>query len=198
LLAAVAIQALNLPLMDQTSAVARGLFTVSFMLSILATFFTCIQQREFGVIRSPLALRNWLSSGVVYHNADGRLLRRSSESALQLLGVPYELLSMSVASIVGGMAAYLGSAKAYSVHLSVAGRGDMAVILAFATITGFTFSLFPLLLGTKSREIKAAETMFAGPLSPQGISDNSGASVENTSQISHAASHRFSLDGVEC
>jgi hypothetical protein len=148
LLASVAIQALNLPLITQTSSVVRGTFTISFMLSILATFFTCIQQREFGGISSAQELREWLSSGVFYYNGEGRRLRRSSMAALNLLDSPYELLSISIANIVGGMAAYLGSAGLYRVRLGVGGRlGDMAVIVAFAVGTGFAFSLFPLLLG---------------------------------------------------
>ncbi|KAF2026323.1 hypothetical protein EK21DRAFT_74388 [Setomelanomma holmii] len=163
LLASVALQALNLPLITSTTFFVRGMFTIAFMLSILATFFTCIQQREFGVIRTAPELRAWLSNGVRYVNGDGDLVYQSSMAALNLLDSPYELLSIAIASMMGGVAAYLGSAWVYEVRLSAGGRlGDVAVIVAFAVGTVFAFALFPALLGSKAKEIKVAGRVLEG------------------------------------
>jgi hypothetical protein len=179
----VAIQALNLPLITQTSAGARAFFTISFMLAVLSTFFTCIQQREFGMMRSPLEVRDWLSSGVYYHDGQGRRLRRSSMAALNLLELPYEFLSIAIANLVGGMATYLGSAWVYGVSLSVGSRlGDVAIIVGFAVVIGYGVSLFPLLLGYKSREIRAVGSVLAEPGPEPQVLDDVRASGDNTSQ----------------
>ncbi|KAH7064135.1 hypothetical protein BKA63DRAFT_179261 [Paraphoma chrysanthemicola] len=155
LLASLALQALNLPSITSTSFASRALFTLSFMLSILATFFTCIQQREFGTIRSPSLLRAWLSNNTQYHNASGQYVYQSSAAALNLLDSPYELIGIAIACMMGGMGAYLGSAWVEGVALSTGGRlGDIAVLVVFSVGTVFAFALFPLLLGSKAREIK--------------------------------------------
>jgi hypothetical protein len=131
------------------------------MLSILATFFTCVQQRELGVVRTAPALRVWLSNGVRYHNASDRSVYQSSLAAQHLLDAPYEFLSVSIASFVAGMAAYLGSAWWNDVQLSPGATkfGDGVVTMHFIVATGFAFVLFPLLLGKKSSEAKEAKAM---------------------------------------
>lgn len=157
LLASLGLQALNLPLITSTSFLARGALTVSCIFSILATFFTLIQQRELSVVRSAAALRAWLSNGVQYKNGHEILVFQSSWASLNLLEGPYEFLSMAIMTFILGIAAYLGSAWLYKVdlHASDGPLADLSVILAFSVVTGFSFFMFPLLLGTKDRESNA-------------------------------------------
>jgi hypothetical protein len=134
------------------------------MLSILATFFTCLQQRELVVIRSAPALRAWLSNGVRYTNADGELVFQSSLAALTLLESPYEYLSIAITNFVAGIAAYLGSAYFGGVRLH-GERGiwpELAVLVHFAAGTGFAFLVFPVLLGTKDKENRVARETLDG------------------------------------
>ncbi|KAL6711037.1 hypothetical protein ACN47E_006912 [Coniothyrium glycines] len=154
LLASVALQALNLPLITGTSFVVRGAFTLSSMLSVLSTFFTCLQQRELIVVRSAPALRAWLSNGIRYTNANGELVFQSSLASLTLLEAPYEYLSIAIVNFVVGVAAYLGSAffSGIRLHSEKGLLPELAVLIYFAVGTGFAFSMFPLLLGTKDRE----------------------------------------------
>lgn len=154
LLASVALQALNLPLITETSFVVRGTFTLSLMLSILATFFTCLQQRELIVIRSAPALRAWLSNGIRYTNAEGDLVFQSSLASLTLLESPYEYLSIAIVNFVAGIAAYLGSAffNGVKLHSEKGLFTEIAVLAYFAAGTGIAFSIFPMLLGTKDKE----------------------------------------------
>jgi hypothetical protein len=129
------------------------------MLSILATFFTCLQQRALGQLRDVTELRLWLSNSKVC-TVNGRKVLRSSLTAHTLLDAPYELLTIAVANFVGGMTAYLGSSWVNGVQLSHNGgsflRGDGVAIVYFGVGTGFAFTLFPLLLGSKAKESEAA------------------------------------------
>jgi hypothetical protein len=150
LFASVALQALNLPLITSTSFFVRGYFITAFMLSILATFFTCVQQRAFRGIRTRAELRRWLGVQVV--SADGKTVLRSSIAALNLLDMPHELRTIALANLLAGVATYkyLGSGSVYEVKLSAGGAlGDVAVIVAFAVVTGFAFALFLVLLGSR-------------------------------------------------
>ncbi|KAF1941228.1 hypothetical protein EJ02DRAFT_207201 [Clathrospora elynae] len=157
LLASLALQALSLPLISETTFVARSSFTVSFMLSILATFFTCIQQRELDLVRSVPALRAWLSNGVRYTNNNDELVFQSSLASLTLLESPYEFISLAVANFVAGVSAYMWSAWAngLKLHQEEGALTGVAVLVYFAVGTGFAFTMFPLLLGSKDRESRA-------------------------------------------
>lgn len=126
------------------------------MLSLLATFFTCIQQRELGYIRTASALRVWLSNGIQYRNVRSHLAWQSSLASLTLMEAPYELISLSVSNFVAGMSAYMWSAwkDQLDVQKEKAGMQGLAVLVYFAVGTGFAFSLFPVLLGSKDREGK--------------------------------------------
>ncbi|KAH8719238.1 hypothetical protein GQ44DRAFT_712407 [Phaeosphaeriaceae sp. PMI808] len=173
LLASVALQALNLPLITEVSFFVRGMFTISAILSILATFFTCIQQRELGVVTSAPALRAWFSNGVRYENAQGRVVYQSSMAAYQLLESPYEIISIAIGLLVGGITAYLGSAWVENLRLSVGGRlGNIAVISCFTVGTGFAFVLFPLLLASKTRECEFAGNELLGLDLRRVVTDN--------------------------
>ncbi|EOA83963.1 uncharacterized protein SETTUDRAFT_155287 [Exserohilum turcica Et28A] len=156
LLATLALQAFSLPDLNNTTFVVRACFTQSTMLSLLATFFTCIQQRELGYIRTASALRVWLSNGIQYRNVRSHLAWQSSLASLTLMEAPYELISLSVSNFVAGMSAYMWSAwkDQLDVQKEKAGMQGLAVLVYFAVGTGFAFSLFPVLLGSKDREGK--------------------------------------------
>jgi hypothetical protein len=143
------------------------------MLSLFATFFTFMQQRELSFVCNAPALRLWLSDGVPYTNGDGQLVYRSSMAALHILSLPSELLSIAIALVIGGMVAYLASALVESVRLSTGGYlGNVAVIVAFAVGVGFAFSLFFVLLGSKSKEMRAAKSC-ASPIRAASTSASS-------------------------
>jgi hypothetical protein len=117
LLASVALQALNLPYISCRHFLVRAQFTIILMLSILATFFTYLQQRALGQLRDVTDLRLWLSNSKLY-TVNGHKALRSSLTAHTLLDAPYELLTIAVANFVGGMTAYLGSAWVNGIQLS--------------------------------------------------------------------------------
>ncbi|CAN9113478.1 unnamed protein product [Alternaria alternata] len=153
LLATLALQALSLPVLEETIFVARASFIVSTMLSLLATFFTLIQQREVGVIRDARSFRRWLSNGVQYYNARERLVWQSSLTSLTLVEAPYELISLAVASFVAGMSAYVWDVWKDGLKAQKEqGLDGVAVVVYFAVATGFAFTMFPVLLGLKDRE----------------------------------------------
>jgi hypothetical protein len=123
------------------------------MLSLLATFFTLIQQREVGVIRDAKSFRRWLSNGIQYHNARERLVWQSSLTSLTLVEAPYELISLAVASFVAGMSAYVWDVwKDRLETQKEQGLNGVAIVVYFAITTGFAFTMFPVLLGLKDRE----------------------------------------------
>jgi hypothetical protein len=70
---------------------------------------------------------------------------------------PYEYISLAVANFVAGMAAYLWSSwsRGLAVQYETSWATGMAVLVYFAVGTGFAFSMFPVLLGSKDREIAA-------------------------------------------
>ncbi|KAL1800521.1 hypothetical protein ACET3X_000863 [Alternaria dauci] len=153
LLATMALQALSLPALAEATFLARASFIVSTMLSLLATFFTLIQQRELGVIRDARTFRRWLSNGIQYYNARERLVWQSSLTSLTLVEAPYELMSLAVASFVAGMSAYVWEVwKDRLEAQKEQGLDGVAVVVYFAVATGFTFTMFPVLLGLKDRE----------------------------------------------
>jgi len=126
-------------------------------LSVLVTFFTCIQQREFSTARSPAALRAWLSNGVRYKNYQGDYVYQSSMTVRHLLDGPYEFLAISVADFLAGMASYLGSAWVRNISLgNVGGNGrrleDLAVIAYFGVGLIAAGSAFNLWILCKARE----------------------------------------------
>lgn len=161
LLATLALQAFSLPALSDTTFIVRACFTQSTMLSLLATFFTCIQQRELGYIRSASALRVWLSNGIQYRNARERYVWQSSLASLTLMEAPYELISLSVSNFVAGMAAYMWSVwkDKLEVQKDKDGVKGLAVLVYFAVGTGFAFGMFPVLLGDKDREAKRTMEM---------------------------------------
>ncbi|EDU44299.1 hypothetical protein PtrSN002B_007055 [Pyrenophora tritici-repentis] len=158
LLATLALQALSMPLLAETTFIVRSSFTVSTTLSLLATFFTCIQQRELGVVYKASSFRMWLSNGIRYTNSSNQVVLQSSLASLTLMEAPYELISLAVANFVAGMAAYMWDIYKQRLELQKESgwAQSVAIVVYFAFGTGFAFAMFPVLLGSKDREVKAA------------------------------------------
>ncbi|EMD88101.1 hypothetical protein COCC4DRAFT_145495 [Bipolaris maydis ATCC 48331] len=170
LLATLALQAMSLPELSNTTFIVRSCFTQGTMLSLLATFFTCIQQRELGFVRTASALRIWLSNGVQYRDSREHLVWQSSLASLTLMEAPYELISLAVTNFVCGMSAYMWSA--WKENLPLQKEGDvlrrLAVLVYFAVGTGFAFTLFPVLLGAKDEEGKLGSMEMDSLIEGQG------------------------------
>jgi hypothetical protein len=149
---------MSLPLLSESTFVVRACFIQSTTLSLLATFFTCIQQRELGLLRTASALRVWLSNGVQYRDAHEHLVWQSSLASLTLMEAPYELISLAVSNFVCGMAAYMWSVWKYNLRVQKedAVLPRASVLVYFAVGTGFAFTLFPVLLGSKDQEGRLA------------------------------------------
>jgi hypothetical protein len=139
---------------------ARGFFSVSLVTALLATFFTCLQQRTYGFLEEPAAIRAWLTNGRKYTSMDGSLVFQSSTVSHQLLQVPYELLCISITTFLTALGIYYGSALRNQVRFGTvsAGQdidvGNRGVLIAFVVSTAFSLSLLGQLLGGKDVEDK--------------------------------------------
>jgi hypothetical protein len=154
----VAITALTLPFLGDTHYIARGLFTVSVALSILAIFFTCLQQRTLGFIQRPSELKAWLSNGILYKNASGKRVFQSSMVTHQLLQAPFEVLGIAITLFMVALGMYFGSAYTRNLALNShggegAGVANRGVLGAFVAGTAFATLMFGQLLGGKDREM---------------------------------------------
>lgn len=87
----------------------------------------------------------------LYALSYGIVVFQSSLASLTLLESPYEYLSLAVLNSVSGMATYLGSAWLNGVKLypEEGALKDIVVLVYFAVGTGFSFSMFLILLGSK-------------------------------------------------
>jgi hypothetical protein len=130
------------------------LFNLSLVTSLLAVFFTCLQQRSYGFLEGSTALRVWLSNGTQYTNAEGSPTFRSSIVSHQLLQAPFELLSISITLFLLGIGFYLVSAMTENLKLSSGSVyiGNRGVLIAFVIGTLFGLGLFGQLLGGKDIE----------------------------------------------
>ena len=152
-MAGIALTALQLPGMEDTSYLGRGCFSVSMIISLLATFFACLQQRTYGFIEEPGAIRAWLSNGVRYQNSEGREALQASIVSHNLLQAPFELLCISITTFVLGFATHLGSAMVEKVPLGVEESiGNRGVLIAFCIGTAFALGLLGQVLGGKDVE----------------------------------------------
>lgn len=140
------------------------------MLSILATFFICIQQRELSIVGDAPALRAWLSNGIRYTNSNDEAVFQSSLAALTLLESPYEYLGIAVTNFIVGMAAFMvGSWRDRAkLHAGDATLKETAVLIYFAVGTGFAMCMFPVLLGSKDQESRAVGHVLPGFDAPSG------------------------------
>ncbi|KAF2101673.1 hypothetical protein NA57DRAFT_18225, partial [Rhizodiscina lignyota] len=153
LVSGIGLTALQLPGMESTSYLGRGCFCVSTIIALLATFFTCLQQRTYGFIEEPGAIRAWLSNGVRYLSADGIETLQSSVVSHNLLQAPFELLCISITTFLLGFGVHLGSAYVENVPLGVEESiGNRGVLIAFCIGTAFALGLLGQVLGGKDVE----------------------------------------------
>ncbi|QDS73268.1 hypothetical protein FKW77_004733 [Venturia effusa] len=117
LVAGAAITMMQLPGMEEVTYVARAFFIIALVMALLAAFFTCIQQRTYGFIEEPAAIRAWLTNGIRYVNCEGREVYQSSTNSHQLLQAPFELLCISFSTFIAGIGVYLGSAMTQHINL---------------------------------------------------------------------------------
>jgi hypothetical protein len=156
--AGAALSAHQLPSLDEVNYSSRGFFSVSLVTSLLATFFTCLQQRTYGFLEEPAAIRAWLTNGQQYTGADGSCVFQSTTVSHQLLQVPYELLCISITTFLAALGVYYGSALGNNVKLGTLSGGqdvsvgNRGVLIAFVVSTAFTLSLLGQLLGGKDIE----------------------------------------------
>jgi hypothetical protein len=152
--AGLALNVLQLPGMDQVSYVARGCYMVSLVQALLATFFTCIQQRAHGFQEEPSTIRAWLSNGVQYVNHTDSEVLQSSIISQQILQAPFELLSISITTFLVAIGISLGSALTQHISLGCEGTnyGNTGVLIGFIVTTIFSLSLLGQLLGGKDIE----------------------------------------------
>lgn len=123
------------------------------IISLLATFFACLQQRTYGFIEEPGAIRAWLSNGIRYQNAEGREALQASIVSHNLLQAPFELLCISITTFIMGFAVHLGSAYVEKVPLGVEESiGNRGVLIAFCIGTAFALGLLGQVLGGKDVE----------------------------------------------
>jgi hypothetical protein len=163
LLAQAGVSALSLPLLEQTNYFARGLFTLSLVISLLAVFFTCVQQRSLRFIRQASEFRMWLTNGVRYKNENDTSVWQSSFVAHSLLNLPYELVAISIALFIAGLGVYLGSAWVRELGISLldgVSVGNSGVAVAFIVGTTCACLLFGLLVGHKDVESQLSESTF--------------------------------------
>jgi hypothetical protein len=141
--------------MDGVTYVARGCFSLALIISLLSTFFTCLQQRTYGFVEEPGAIRAWLSNGVQYYNNEGKKVFQSSSVSHNLLQIPFELLCISITCFLIGYTVYLASSWAEDLPQGLAAEqklGNPGVMIAFAIGTVFALILLGQILGTKDVE----------------------------------------------
>lgn len=153
LVAGVGVTALQLPGLEDTSYLSRACFCITLVIALLATFFTCLQQRTYGFIEDPGAIRAWLANGVRYLNVEGEEAMQSSTVSHQLLQTPFELLCISITTFLFGFAVYLGSAFTQNIKLGLEQSiGNRGVLIAFCVATAFVLGLLGQVLGGKDVE----------------------------------------------
>lgn len=160
-MAGAAITMMQLPGMEEVTYVARAFFIIALVMALLAAFFTCMQQRTYGFIEEPAAIRAWLTNGVLYVNSQGKEVYQSSMISHQLLQAPFELLCISFSTFISGIGIYLGSSLAQHLKLGSEDEkiGNRAVLIAFMITTAFALGLLGQLLGGMDLENKRCRTL---------------------------------------
>jgi hypothetical protein len=161
LVAGAAITMMQLPGMEEVTYVARAFFMVALVMALLSAFFTCMQQRTYGFVEEPAAIRAWLTNGVRYVNYEGKEVYQSSMISHQLLQAPFELLCISFSTFIGGIGIYLGSALTQHLKLGSEDEkiGNRAVLIAFMITTAFALAMLGQLLGGMDLENKRCRTL---------------------------------------
>lgn len=146
---------MQLPGMEDVSYVAHGCFIITLIMALLASFFTCLQQRTYGFLEDSATARAWLMNGVRYTNAEGKEVFQSSTVSHQLLQVPFELLCISITTFIGGIGVYLGCALTEGLQLGgeeSSNIGNRGVLITFLMSLAFALGLLGQLLGLKDME----------------------------------------------
>jgi hypothetical protein len=161
LVAGTALATQQLPGIDRVSYVARAFFIITLVNALLATFFTCLQHRTYGVLEEPAAIRAWLADGIVQTKPEGFQRFQSSMISQQLLQVPFELLCISITTFLGGIGIYLGSSLSQNLKLGSEGAslGNHGVLIAFVIITSFILALLGQLLGGRDLENRRCKNL---------------------------------------
>ncbi|KAF2467371.1 uncharacterized protein BDR25DRAFT_183327, partial [Lindgomyces ingoldianus] len=153
LVAQAGLTALQLPSLEDVHYVARAVFTMSLILSLLAVFFSGLQQSSFGRASEPKDLRLWLSSGVRWDEANMKGELQSSMVAHMILQAPFEIVVMSITLFVVGFGVYLGSSWKAGLKLNEGSQGNRAVLIAFVVPTVFVLLMYGHMMGLKDREL---------------------------------------------
>ena len=169
LLASACATVLTLPSLSLVNVVVRGTFTVSLMLSLLAVYFTLVQQKSLMSL-SAATLCLWLWNGrmrtvgarhgvpteeaPVESRRHLRRVRESSVTSSIILEAPLELLSIAIALFITGLIVYLALGIKEHVQIGTGPEwGNTAVLIAFLTATTFPLVMFGQALGQKDTEM---------------------------------------------
>ncbi|OCL09517.1 hypothetical protein AOQ84DRAFT_388114 [Glonium stellatum] len=190
LVAQAGLSALQLPQLEKVHYVARGVFIMSLVMSLLAVFFAGHQQSSFGRATETAAVRAWLSSGTRYDESLGKTVLRSSMVSHMILHAPFEVVTMSIVLFVVGLGVYLGSGWTGNLDLNTGGNGNRAVLIAFIVPTIFVLLMFGHLIGSKDREdVKASKENpnFVAPTYglTKSLAPTSGTDLEYCPQLKH-------------
>ena len=146
------ISALQLPSLSELHYAIRLFFILSLVMSLLGVFFAVLQQRIFGLVSEPEAIRSWLSNGTSYRNANSATAKQSSQVSYWVLDFPFEIVSIAITFSLIGFAFSLGFATSNGSELSTGHRGNILVLATFIVATLWTASASGLMLGLKDLE----------------------------------------------
>lgn len=167
LLASACATVLTLPSLSEVHITVRATFTISLMLSLLAVYFTLVQQRGLMAL-SAHKLRLWLWNGrmretTMTHGTTSEeiptqtrpsLVKESSVTSSVILEAPLELLSIAITAFMAGLIAYLGLVTAANVQLGTGHSwGNTGVLVVFVVCTAFPLIMFGQALGQKDTEM---------------------------------------------
>lgn len=107
IIAQVAITALSLPRLSSTHWVARSLFLLAVIAGCLSVYFCCAVRRTIGALYHPKLIRDWLilPPGKEQHS---KSTRKASLAAILIISAPYNLMELSIISLLTGLAVYQG------------------------------------------------------------------------------------------
>jgi len=130
---------------------------MSLVLSILAVFFSGLQQSSFGRANNAKDLRRWLTSGVRWNEDNTKTELQSSMVSHMILQAPFEIVTMSITLFVVGLGVYLGSSWKEGLPLNTGSNGNRAVLIAFVIPTVFVLLMYGHMMGLKDRELERAD-----------------------------------------
>jgi hypothetical protein len=132
---------------------------MSLVLSILAVFFSGLQQSSFGRANDAKDLRRWLTGGVRWNEDNTKTELQSSMVAHMILQAPFEIVTMSITLFVVGLGVYLGSSWKEGLPLNTGSNGNRAVLIAFVIPTVFVLLMYGHMMGLKDRELERADEL---------------------------------------